>query len=103
MHTTKLNAHAAGSSCAAVVGILYVICAVAYALAPSATLAFFNLLLHGLDLRKVAATMTWGGVIGGLIISVVGAYALTWLWATWYNQMRRSGGAADDTDDCCKK
>lgn len=102
MHTMKLNAHAAGSSCAAITGLVYVVCAAAYALIPDATLAFFNLLFHGLDIRKVAIGMTWGGVVGGLLITVIGAYILTWLWATWYNRML-GGQAAGGAGDCCKQ
>lgn len=102
MHAMKLNAHAAGSSCAAITGLAYVVCAAAYALFPSATLAFFNYVFHGLDFRKVAVGMTWGGAVAGLLIAVVGAYVLTWLWATWYNRMCCSGGATGDADDCCK-
>lgn len=102
MHAMKLNARAAGLSCAAITGLAYLVCAAAYALIPDATLAFFNLLFHGLDIRKVATAMTWGGVIGGLLIAVVGAYVLTWFWATWYNRML-GGQAAGGPDDCCKR
>jgi hypothetical protein len=103
-HSHPLNAHAAGASCAAVTGLLYIVCAAAYALIPDTTLAFFNLLFHGLDIRKVATGMTWGGVIAGLLLSVIGAYVLTWLWVTFYN--RSIGGSTLATSgtrkDCCK-
>ncbi|MBI4434588.1 hypothetical protein HY635_02115 [Candidatus Uhrbacteria bacterium] len=99
-----LDASAAGKSCAVVSGVVYVICAAAYAIIPDATLAFFNLLFHGLDIRKVAIAMTWGGVIGGFIITVIGAYVLTGAWAALYNRM--SGGHAAEahgtgSKDCC--
>lgn len=103
MHAIRIDARAAGSSCAAIAGILYILCAVAYAIAPDGTLAFFSIVFHGLDLRKIVIEMTWGGTIGGFLVTIVGAYVLTWLWATWYNRMCCSGGVAGATDDCCKK
>lgn len=103
MHAMKLNAHAAGASCAAVTGLAYVVCAVAYALIPDATISFFNLLFHGLDIRKVATAMTWGGVVGGLLIAVVGAYALTWLWAALYNRFLGGGAPSPGgRSSCCQ-
>ena len=75
----------------------------AYAIIPDATLAFFGTLFHGLDIRKVAVPMTWGGVVVGLLVAVVGAYLLTLLWATWYNRMLGTNSDAGGTHSCCKQ
>ena len=102
MHTVQLHAHAAGVSCATITGALFLACAAAYALVPDATLVFFNLLFHGLDIRKIAVPMTWSGVITGLLIAVIGAYALTWAWAALYNRLAGRPGTVGESDCCAK-
>lgn len=67
----KLSPRALGLSIGFVFSASYVICALAYALAPEVTLSFFNTLFHGLDLKEIAVGLTWGGTISGLIITFV--------------------------------
>ncbi len=106
MHTQGLHAHAAGTSCAVITGALFLACAIAYALAPSATISFFSILFHGIDFQKVAVAMTLGGAIGGFILSVFGAYVLTWAWVALYNRLLPGSDPATSTpsgsNNCCK-
>lgn len=56
MNTTK--PWVSGAALAVTVGTLYVVCAVAVALFPEGTLAFFNTWAHGLDLTLVKRPVT---------------------------------------------
>lgn len=104
---SPLHAHAAGLSCAIITGAAYIVCAVAYAVAPAATLAFFGFLFHGIDLLKVATTITLSGVISGFIIAFVGTYIIVRLCAALYNRIiaRACCCVSDVTssggDSCC--
>jgi len=76
MDTTK--PWVTGAALAVTVGMVYLVCAVAVALFPDGTLAFFNTWLHGLDLTLVKrpagrplAAAEW---IFGLVSAVVAGY-----------------------------
>ena len=56
MDTTK--PWVTGAALAVTVGMVYLVCAVAVALFPDGTLAFFNTWLHGLDLTLVKRPAT---------------------------------------------
>jgi hypothetical protein len=51
-----LNGWVVGGALAITLAVLYTICAVAFVLAPQATLEFFNAWFHGLNLAGLAAT-----------------------------------------------
>jgi hypothetical protein len=88
--TKTLNPSVLGISLALTSGILYSICAAAFALWPEAVFAFFNAWFHGMDLRLLqpeegrAATLStyFYGLIGILITAyVAGAvFALIYNW-----------------------
>jgi hypothetical protein len=67
-----------GAALAVTVGIVYVICAVAVALFPDGTLAFFSTWLHGVDLtlvkRPATKPLTAGEWIYGFVSAVVAGY-----------------------------
>jgi len=76
MDTTK--PWVTGAALAVTVGMVYLVCAVAVALFPDGTLAFFNTWLHGLDLTLVQrpagrplAAAEW---IFGFVSAVVAGY-----------------------------
>lgn len=98
-HHLRLNASAAGRACAVVSVAVYLACAIAYAVAPAATIATFNALFHGIDFAKVAKPFAFGEAVVGFIAIVIAAYVLTWAWAALYNKML--GGNAGGKDDCC--
>lgn len=66
----RLNPWAVATALAVTAAIVYVACALAFALWPEGTLAFFNAWLHGVDLtmlRPVARIFSWGSFAYGLV------------------------------------
>ena len=67
-----------GAALAVTVGIVYVVCALAVALFPDGTLAFFNTWLHGVDLtlvkRPATKPLTAGEWIYGFVSAVAAGY-----------------------------
>ena len=87
----KLNGWVVGGALAITLAVLYTICALAFALAPQATLEFFNAWFHGLNLTGMqggAKPFTIGLFIYGLAglaatSFVAGAlFALVYGWLT---------------------
>ena len=74
----KVNTLEAGIARAVTLALISALCAVAFVLAPDATLDFFGAFMHGLDLKAVksAAPISFGRVLYGLIgLSIVGFIA----------------------------
>ncbi len=67
-----------GAALAVTVGIVYIVCAVAVALFPEGTLAFFNTWLHGVDLtlvkRPATKPLTAGEWLYGFVSAVAAGY-----------------------------
>ncbi|MFH1099040.1 MAG: DUF5676 family membrane protein [Candidatus Uhrbacteria bacterium] len=97
----SLNAPAAGKSCAVVGGVAFLVCAIAYAVAPGAIIALFNLLFHGIDLAKIVKPFAFGEMIIGLVIFVILSYVLTWAWVALYNRLLGRSPADGKKDNCC--
>lgn len=88
----KLNVWAVGASLAITFAAMYTLCAAAFALAPSATLDFFNAWFHGLNLAGLQAgakPFTVGVFLYGLIGIVVFAFVSGVVFAASYNLLRR--------------
>lgn len=84
----KLNAKLVALSLAGVSGILYVICALLIAIAPTATLKMFSNVFHGIDITKIAATnISFGNTIIGLIEILVYSLIAGWIFAAVYNYL----------------
>ena len=83
---TRAFAFAAGLTAAA----LFVLCAVAVALAPGSTTAFAGFLIHA-DLSGIARTLTFASFLGGLCIWTVGTGIVFALVAWIYNRMLAGG------------
>ena len=87
----KVNTLGAGIALAITLALISALCAVAFVLAPDATLDFFGAFMHGLDLKAVksAAPISFGRVLYGLIgLSIVGFIAgVVFAWI--YNAISR--------------
>ena len=61
----KVNALGAGIALAVTLALVSALCAVAFVLAPDATLDFLSAFMHGLDLKSVksAAPLSFGRVL----------------------------------------
>ena len=86
---TRAFALAAGLTAAA----LFVLCAIAVALAPGSTTAFAGFLIHA-DLSGIARTLTLASFVGGLCIWAVGTGLVFALVAWIYNRLLAGGAAA---------
>ena len=84
----KLNAKIVSFSLAIVAGIISIVCALLIAIAPQATVNLFGSIFHGIDLSKIAKTMTIGGAILGTVEVIVIALIAGWLFAVIYNKIR---------------
>ena len=85
----ELNPRKTALSLALVFGIFYVVCAVLFAIAPSATLGLFNSLFHGIDINQIAKdSISFGETAIGFVITVIFALIVGWLYAVFYNKLK---------------
>ena len=87
----KVNTLGAGIALAVTFALLSALCAIAFVLAPDATLDFFSAFMHGLDLKSVksAVPLSLGRVLYGIIgLSIVGFIA-GFVFAWTYNVIDR--------------
>lgn len=87
----KVNTLGAGIALAVTFALMSALCAVAFILAPDATIDFFGAFMHGLDLNSVrsAAPISLGRVLYGVIgLSIVGFIA-GFVFAWTYNIISR--------------
>ena len=85
--SNKLNVKKTGLTLAIVIGIVYIVCAILIAIAPTATVNVFGALFHGIDISKIAATPTLGRTILGLVEILALGYIVGWLFAVIYNKL----------------
>ena len=67
----RLDSRAFGLAAGTVAAALFTLCALAVALAPTATTALATTLIH-LDLSGMTRTLTWGSFFGGLVCWTLG-------------------------------
>ena len=83
-----------GFAGAATFSMLYVACALAVALFPDGTIAFFNAWFHGLDLTLLkppgGRPLTLGQFLYGLISAAAVSFAITVSLAVFYNLLARA-------------
>ena len=87
----KVNSLGAGIALAVTLALMSALCAVAFVLAPDATLDFFSAFMHGLDLKTVksVAPLSFGRVLYGVFgLSIVGFIA-GFVFAWTYNIINR--------------
>ncbi len=92
---TKLNPWAAGAALAITLAALYSACAAAFAIAPAATIDFFNAWFHGLNLAGLQAgakPFTLGVFVYGLVGLTVSAFVCGVVFAVSYNLIRLCPG-----------
>ncbi len=82
----KLDVKGIGLASGIVTAIVYVVCFLIVLILGSASLKFFNLFIHGIDLTSLATTPSLGTGILGLIVSVVVAYIFGAIFALTYNK-----------------
>jgi len=85
----KLDVKAIGIASAIITGIVYVVCFLIVLILGAASLKFFSLFVHGIDLTSLATSPSLGTGILGLIISVVVAYIFGYIFALIYNKYAR--------------
>ncbi|MFH1211051.1 MAG: DUF5676 family membrane protein [archaeon] len=84
----KLNTKLVALSLAGVSGILYIICALLIAIAPTTTVNMFSNVFHGIDITQIAATnISLGNTILGLIEILVYSLVAGWVFAVVYNYL----------------
>jgi len=77
-----------GAALAVTVGVIYVVCAIAVALFPDGTLAFFSTWAHGVDLTLVKRPATKPLTAGEWVYGFVSAVAAGYLAGTLYGWAR---------------
>lgn len=87
----KLNIKAVAIAEAFVAGVLFVLCRLAFALAPEATLAALKYLTH-IDWSSVVMPVNWGGFLSGLVLFTVFTAVVGAAWAWIYNLLARQPG-----------
>ncbi len=92
---TKLNPLVVGGALAITLAALYSLCAAAFAIAPAATIDFFNAWFHGLNLAGLQAgakPFTPGVFVYGLAGLTVSAFVVGVVFAVSYNLARLCPG-----------
>lgn len=77
-----------GAALAVTVGVIYVVCAIAVALFPDGTLAFFSTWAHGVDLTLVKRPATKPLTAGEWVYGFVSAVAAGYLAGALYGWAR---------------
>ena len=85
----KLDARAFGLAAGATAAVLFIVCALAVAIAPGPTTAFAGYLIHT-DLSGLSRSLTFGNFVGGLISWTLGTAVTFWLVASIYNRLMRA-------------
>lgn len=84
----SLHAHASGVGSASAIGILYIACVILYAIMPQQLITLVQFMFHGIDIAKISgSSMTFGGVVIGLIEVLILSYFVGWLYAIAYNKI----------------
>jgi hypothetical protein len=92
MDMTKLNPWVVGAALAITLAALYSACAAAFAIAPAATIDFFNAWFHGLNLAGLqtgAKPFTFGVFLYGTAGIAAVAFVCGVVFAASYNLLRR--------------
>ena len=82
----RLDARAFGVAAGAAAAVLFILCALAVAIAPDATTALASYLIH-MDLSGMSRSLTFGSCVGGLLIWTLGTGVTFWLVASIYNRV----------------
>jgi hypothetical protein len=94
----RLSPLIVGGALAITAAALYSVCAAAFAIAPAATLGFFDAWFHGLNLAGLQAgakPFTLGVFVYGLVGLTVSAFVSGAVFAVSYNLLRLCPGCRD--------
>ncbi len=83
---SKLSIRGIAIGSAIITAIFYIVCFLIVLIFGDASLKFFQLFVHGIDLTSLATTPDILGGILGLIISIIVAYMSGWIFAIVYNK-----------------
>ncbi len=86
-HDVTVQPFRAGLALAVTATMLYIVCAASFALAPDATLNFFNAWVHGVDLsilKQGAKPFGWGTFLFGLVGVAIAAFLTGLVYAAAY-------------------
>jgi len=87
--TGNINANKLGLSVGIAGAVLSVLCALLIALAPAFTIGVFGAIFHGIDISQIAnTTISFGGVILGIIDVFIIGYIFGWLVGSLYNKLQ---------------
>ncbi len=84
-----LHPHHVGKVLATTVGILYVLCAIAYVILPSLTKASFVYMMHGLNVASLLTPIQFFPTIIGLVVTVIYSYIAGSLFAYLWNKLAK--------------
>ncbi len=84
-----LHPHHVGKVLAATVGILYILCAIAYVVLPSLTKASFVYMAHGLNVESLFTPIQFFPTIVGLIVTLIYSYIAGALFAYCWNKLAK--------------
>jgi uncharacterized protein DUF5676 len=82
----KLDARAFGLAAGTTAAALFLLCALAVAIAPGATTAFAGYMIHA-DLSGLSRSLTFGSFVGGLVCWALCTALTFWLVAAIYNRL----------------
>lgn len=87
----KANTLGAGIALAVTFALLSALCAIAFMVAPDATLDFFSAFIHGLDLTAVksSAPLSLGRVLYGIVGLSIAGFIAGFVFAWTYNVINR--------------
>lgn len=86
---TTLNPHHVGKTLGATVGVLYLLCALAYVIAPNITKALFVYMMHGLEVKQLLTPIQFIPTIIGTIVAMVYSYVAGVLFAFLWNKFAK--------------
>lgn len=80
-----LNPKTVALSLASVSAVISLICAALLAVSPKESMKFFGSIFHGIDITKIAVSVTIEDVATGLVAIIIVALVTGWLFAVLYN------------------
>lgn len=81
----RIDPRSFGFAAGLTAAVIFVLCAIAVAIAPGSTTAFAGFLLH-IDLSGMSRSIGWGSFVGGLVAWSVGTGLTFGLTAWLYNR-----------------
>ena len=88
----KINVKAFALASASTFGVVSIVCALLFWIAPAFALNLFNNVVHGIDLTSITKTsFSLSSAIIGLILAIILGYLLGALLAVFYNKFAAKG------------